>query len=110
MASYHTRFPEIIMALDPHMDAAMLRGAELVKERAQARVPRDTGRLHDAIHLDRLSDGSGYAVVAGDNDAFYGHIVEHGGAYNAPHPFMLPSAEESRDEVVRFGIEALATL
>ena len=43
-----------------------------------------------------MSDGE-YAVIAGDFDAFYGHIVEHGSTQNPPHPFLIPAFEAVRD-------------
>jgi HK97 gp10 family phage protein len=65
---------------------------------ARDRVPVATGRLRDAIHVEH--DGGGFEVRAGNTEVFYGHIVEHGGAYTAPQPFLIPALEASRAKVV----------
>jgi hypothetical protein len=49
-------------------------------------------------------------VVAGNEDVFYGHIVEHGGAHSAAQPFMVPAAEDSRGEINSIGRRALRGL
>lgn len=95
---FKNRLPQIMAELPAAVDAAVRAGAELVEARAKDRVPVDTGKLRAAIHTDR--DGvAEYTVKGGDDDAWYGHIVEHGGNRTSPRPFMVPSAEESRDEV-----------
>jgi HK97 gp10 family phage protein len=92
-----SRLPEIIAELGPAVEEAAAAGAELIAESAKARVPVVTGRLRDAIHVEASSEG--VYVIAGDREAFYGHIIEHG-SVNAPaHPFLLPSLEENRSKV-----------
>lgn len=105
----HSRFPQIALELPGRVAEAAKKGAERVADGARERVPVHTGRLHDAIHVEQQGVGD-YAVIAGDHDAFYGHIVEHGGRFSPPHPFMMPAAEATRDDIQRFGIEALADL
>ena len=94
-----SRIPEIAARLAPEVQAATHDGAELVAEDARARVPKVTGRLERAIHVEDIPDGA--AVVAGDSEAWYGHLVEHGhtaqdGSSVAPHPFLVPALEENR--------------
>jgi HK97 gp10 family phage protein len=97
---YQSRIPEIIAALDPAMLKAAHDGAELIAQAAKERVPVVTGRLQRAIHVEKIEDGA--AVIAGDKEAFYGNMVEHGGAINRPpRPFLIPALEEKRDEVER---------
>jgi HK97 gp10 family phage protein len=93
-----SRLPEITAALHPAVHAATMHGAEHVAEGARERVPVVTGRLHDAIHVEEVPEGA--AVIAGDNDAFYGNMVEHGGAINRPpHPFLIPALEANRERI-----------
>lgn len=94
-----SRFPEIRAELRPHVSAAVKAAAEDVRRAAQANAPVDTGALRDAIHVERRGVGE-YAVVAGDGDVFYGHLVEHGSAVGgrgrppqAPRPFLVPALE-----------------
>lgn len=107
--SYKSRLPEIAAELAVKMDAVALAGAERIASEAQNRVPVATGRLKNAIHTERVRVG-GYAVVAGDNETFYGHIVEHGGAYTPAKPFLIPALEDNRAEIIRFATLALRTL
>lgn len=75
--------------------------AEIVAAKARELVPVGPGEIHlrDRIHVEEADDGDGWFVVAGDNEAWYGHIVEHGGAHSAPHPFLVPAGEQSRGEI-----------
>jgi HK97 gp10 family phage protein len=102
-ASLKSRFPEILVELRPRVSAAVKEAAEVVQEAAQERVPVDDGDLYEAIHVERVGVGE-YSVVAGNDDVFYGHIVEHGSTHSPAHPFMVPAAEASR-----FPAEALVT-
>jgi HK97 gp10 family phage protein len=90
-ATLISRIPEIIGSLDPKVKEALEEGAELIAKDAQTRVPVATGALRDAIHVEEIEDG--YSVVAGDDEAFYGHIVEHGGVNTPAHPFLIPAGE-----------------
>lgn len=83
-----------------NVDDATRKTAEAVAEGASQRVPTDSGALKRAIHVVR--DGpSSYRVVAGDREAFYGHIVEGGGAYTPARPFLVPALEEQREPHMR---------
>lgn len=94
------------------MSAAVKQGADLVAERAKVRAPDapPLGEgLVEAIHVER-EGGAGYMVVAGDGDVFYGHMVEHGTSHSPPHPFLVPSLEESRGEIESLVCSALGAL
>jgi HK97 gp10 family phage protein len=93
-----SRIPRITVEMLPAVELALKAGAETVAAAARDRVPVETGKLRDAIHVER--DGIGFEVRAGDTDAFYGHIVEHGSTHTAPHPFLIPALEATRGEVV----------
>lgn len=106
---YKSRLPMIAAELEAKLTAAVQAGAEVVEQAAKDRVPVNTGRLRDAIHVEHTGPGEA-TVVAGDTEAFYGHIVEHGGRYMPAHPFLIPAAEESRAEVVAAVTAALKSL
>jgi HK97 gp10 family phage protein len=91
------------------MDVAARAGAELVEQRAKGRVSVASGKLRDAIHVEREGLGE-YAVVAGNKAVFYGHIVEHGGAHSPAHPFLIPAGEESRGDVAKIAAGLLRSL
>lgn len=103
---YKSRIPKIAAELGPTLDAVAKAGAERVEQGAKSRVPVATGKLRNAIHTEREGVGE-YAVIAGDGDVFYGHIVEHGGAHTAARPFLIPAAEEARAEYVAAAKAAL---
>jgi HK97 gp10 family phage protein len=100
-----SRIPKITVEMLPAVEAALQAGAEIIESAAKGRVPVDTGRLRDAIHIER--DGLGFDVIAGDTDAFYGNMVEHGTTHTAPHPFLVPALEAKRTEVVTSVREAI---
>lgn len=93
-----SRIPVIIEELQPKIAAALQVAGDLIEAKAKDRVPVNTGRLRDAIHTEYEVKGATVRayVVAGNNVAWYGHIVEHGGKNAPPHPFLVPAAEESR--------------
>lgn len=106
--AYKSRIPMIARELLPRLDAAAVAAAELIEQAAKERVPVDTGRLRDAIHVEHEDDG--VAVIAGNNEVFYGHIVEHGSVHSAAHPFMIPALEQSRPLIAKLAKEALRIL
>ncbi len=105
---FRSRLPEIATLLHPTVQAALKAGAERIAENARQRVPVQSGRLRDAIHVEE-DDGSFY-VVAGNTEVFYGHIVEHGGAHTPPRPFLVPALEENADSVLGAVTSALGRL
>lgn len=111
-ATLKSRFPEIEASLRPRVGAAVKAGAEVVAGRASARVP-DAPPLAEglvaAISVER-EDVAEYAIVAGNSEVFYGHMVEHGTSHSAPQPFLVPSLEESEQEIVALVTAALRGL
>jgi HK97 gp10 family phage protein len=103
------RISEIAAELPPKIDVGIAKGAVLVMQYAKMRAPVRTGRLRNAIHVEREGFAE-HAVVAGDRDAFYGHIVEHGGAHSGAHPFLIPAVESARKEVQRIVAETIDPL
>lgn len=117
---YTSRIPEIERKLPLEMDVATLEGAEVVKEIAQVLCPVGTGRVHlrDRIHVERTREGDRTLtwVVAGDREAWYGYLVEHGSVHHTlhagewiitPHPFLIPAAEAGRPIVKERGTRAI---
>lgn len=102
--SYRSRLPLIAAEMHPRVEEAIDRGTEIIAGSARDKVPVDEGDLRDAIHTDE-----GY-VIAGDEDAFYGHMVEHGTSHTSPRPFLIPALEEKRAEVVALVAAALRGL
>jgi HK97 gp10 family phage protein len=106
-----SRLPLIAAELNPLVDAAVKTGAEGIASGARARVEVGAPDVHirDAIHVER--EGlMRYAVVAGDDDAWYGHLLEHGTVHSAPKPFLIPATEDGRDEAVSLVRAALGML
>lgn len=93
------RFPEIIAALPVRLDAAVEAAANVIMEQAKENVPVETGRLRDAIHVEEVGNLK-RSVTAGDREAFYGHIVEHGSVHSGARPFLIPAFEQSKDDVI----------
>lgn len=98
MPRIEDQLPRIIHELQPAVDTAVKAAAEMVAESAKVRVPVRTGALRNAIHLN--VEPEGVYVVAGNRKAWYGHIVEHGGAHTPPHPFLIPALEEHRAQIL----------
>lgn len=103
-----SRLPQIAASLPSRMKAVAEAGAEKIAEDAKARVHVDSGALRDAIHVD--SQPEGVYVVAGDTDAFYGHLEEFGSSHSAPHPFLVPALEENVAGIERMAAGALKGL
>jgi HK97 gp10 family phage protein len=94
-----SRIPQITAELRPRLDAALRDGAEKIAAAAKQRVPVQSGALRTAIHTE--TDADGVYVIAGDNDAFYGHMVEFGTTHTPARPFLIPALEETSGEVVK---------
>lgn len=92
-----SRIPLIIGELDSTLKEGVAEVAEAIAEAARGRVPVQSGALRDAIHVEDTEEG--ISVVAGDTDAFYGHIVEHGGVTTPARPFLIPAYESERPKL-----------
>ena len=107
-ATLKSRLPEIARELRSQVSRAVKDGAEAVAAEAKVRVPYDASKpasephLRDRIHVERRGPAE-YAVVAGDDDAWYGHLVKGGSAVAGKgrppipaHPFLVPALEAQR--------------
>lgn len=101
IANLKSRLPQIITELPPEVGEAIERGCEIVAADAASRVNPGPPDIHlaERIHVEKRGDTE-YAVVGGDGDAFYGHIVEHGSVKSAPHPFLVPALDAHAEEIV----------
>jgi len=86
-----SRIPQIIAEVRPDLIDGATELAERIATGAKDRVPVETGALRDAIHV--VVEDDSVAVVAGDSDAFYGHMVENGTVKAPAHPFLVPAFE-----------------
>jgi HK97 gp10 family phage protein len=91
--------PALISSLDDKTLDAVEEVAERIVEGAQERVPVDSGELRDAIHVESDRERKEVRVVAGDNDAFYGHLVEYGTTHTPARPFLTPAFEVEKPKL-----------
>jgi HK97 gp10 family phage protein len=105
--SYKSRIPEIAAEIPAKLEAVMEAGAQRIAQEAKNRVPVRDGDLRNAIHVEKADDGDGYVVIAGNRQVFYGHLVEHGGAFNGARPFLVPAFEQERETILALGADAL---
>lgn len=104
-----SRLNNITRELPREVDDAIKQGAELVAAAAKANVPKRTGDLAAAIHVENTGRQE-YTVVAGDRSAFYAHFVEFGTSHSAPHPFLVPALESSKDAIESLVAQSLRDL
>jgi HK97 gp10 family phage protein len=112
-ATLMSRLPEIAAELQPKVSAAVKTGAEIIAEAADANLVAGghlrTDDLGQAIHVEHAGPAE-YRVVAGNEKAFYGHMVENGTSHSPPYPFLVPAVEENEDTVVYLVTAALRDL
>jgi len=94
-----SRIPQIATKLDETLAEALEEALAPVVEDAKAAVPKDSRDLMKSIHVDHRDDDT-VAVVAGNSDAWYGHIIEFGsvqpGPQGAARPFLVPAWERHK--------------
>ena len=78
-------------------DLIVQKAAEELAEKAKQRAPVATGALRDSIEAKRTGVAEA-EVVVGD---FKGHFHEFGTSKMAATPFLIPAAEEIRDDLAR---------
>lgn len=106
-----SRLPEVAVALRPRVSAAAKAAAEVIAERARQRVPVGAPDVHIRDHINVVRSGPAqYAVVAGDEETFYGHFLEFGTVHSAAQPFLVPAVEDSAEEAVALVEAALRAL
>lgn len=112
-ANYQSRFPEIVAELAVKLDAVGALASQQIAAGARQNLALGPPSIHlkegEHIHVEHEGVGE-YRVIAGDNDTFYGHIVENGGVHSAPHPFLMPAAEAVVPEIDSLARQALRGL
>ncbi len=103
-----SRLPEIARRLDDVAQEAVRQRAELIAAEARSRVPVNTGRLRNAIHVEQQDDM--IRIVGGDGDAWYGHLVEFGTKRHGPRPFLLPAYEAHKPKLREAARRAIGRL
>jgi len=102
-ATLQSRLPLIAATLQTKVSAAVKAGSEIIAEAAQANLVAGghirSDELGQAIHVEREGPAE-YSVVAGNKDAFYGHMLENGTTHSPPYPFLIPALEENEDTVL----------
>ena len=81
------------------LEGAATKAAEVVREGAERRAPRDSGTLASNIFAE-INEKSRTKVtisVGPGKEAFYGIWVELGTAKTAPHPYLRPAADQEKD-------------
>lgn len=85
---------------------ALLENGATVAEEAKSRVPVDTGRLRDSIHVEQKgADKVRIVADAKSEDGYhYGRLVEYG-----PHgkPFMRPALAAKREELKQHTLDKI---
>jgi HK97 gp10 family phage protein len=108
-AETRSELGRIAEEIEPQVREATRKGASAIAATAKELVPIETGALRRAIHVEFEGDAD-WLVVAGDHDAFYGHIVEYGGLHSSPHPFLVPAGEAHKETLRALVVEALRKL
>lgn len=102
-ATLKTRLDGIALALQPAVSTATKAGAEIVGETAVANLVAGGHVVNDdlgqAVHVENVGPGE-YSVLAGDEDVFYGHMLEHGTTHSPPYPFLVPALETEEDTIL----------
>lgn len=99
--SLRSRFPGIEARIARRISTEMRHTARLIAADAVQRIHPGPNPVHlaDEIHVEREAPAS-YLVVAGERDAYYGHILEHGSVQAAPRPFLLPALEAQKPDAL----------
>lgn len=104
-----SRLPGIAASVHPRVSRAVKQGAEEIAEIARRNVHVRSGELQNRITVKNVGPAE-YAVVAGDGEAFYAHMLEGGTDVAPPYPFLLPAFEEHQHEVAADVQDALRAL
>lgn len=119
-----SRIPQIVATLDEKTLEGVKELAERIADGARSRVPDATpigAGLIAAIHVETEEDlgaltlglahtTQSVAVVAGNHDIFYGHIVENGSVHTSARPFLVPAFEAERENLNALVSDALKDL
>lgn len=91
-------------AMDPkNVAKVLLEGARVIRSEAKRRAPRLNGLLKSAFKAkiskkNRKTSPSAWAAVD-RKKAPHAHLVEFGTEHSAPHPYLRPAVEGTKDQV-----------
>jgi hypothetical protein len=103
--AWFSSLPEVAAKMVAGVDAAMVEGANRVKDEADRRLEphRLTGELERQTHVD-AKQREGVYVMAGDPSegefAFWGAFLEFGQGHGPPYPFLVPALEQEQEGIV----------
>jgi HK97 gp10 family phage protein len=101
-------FESVIAALETGVERAIVTVLEeqvVPEARSRCPVGHHKHHLRDAIHVQVELEG--VYLVGGDDEAWYGHMVEHGTSHSPPHPFLMPAFEMHRPAIVAAAAAAI---
>ena len=84
-ATLNSRLSQIAKGADKKVNHANRLHAESIKTKAQAGIPKDTGRTAEGIEVEK--DKPGYRVTV----PFPGHLLEWGSVKMSARPFLTPA-------------------
>lgn len=109
--TFVNRLPEIILQVEERSTVVAEKAAARVEFLAKENVRKRSGDLERAIHVEPNEDVPGsFEVKAGNNRAFYGHMIEHGTSHSPAFPFLVPAVEAVRMEVNELGRQEFLNL
>lgn len=83
--------------------AAAITGADVIREEASSRAPRETGRLAEGIDINVSLTKQRRAVVdvGYSREAFHGTFQELGTSHHSAHPHLVPAIDTAKDRAVK---------
>ena len=111
-SQWYSNLPRVTARIVSAADAAIVAGAEMVKEEADVRLEshRLSGELERQTHVDARKR-EGVYVMAGDpkdlDFAFWGGFLEFGQGHGPAYPFLVPALEAKSEAVVKLVARAM---
>jgi len=104
------KFLDAANKLVDEIDAAVEAGADLVQDMAITLVPVRTGLLKSTIHVEPTGQMMERRVRAGGGEAPYAPYVEFGTRRMGAQPYMRPSLDARKAEIVNLIGKAVLNL
>lgn len=91
----YNKIPELIVSVEAQSRSYPKKMADIILQRAKARIHRVTGNLQDTAYTESLQAGR-WAVIIFPAD--YATSVEYGTWKMSARPFLTPAIEQSETE------------